>query len=182
MGTWQTKSSKIVYDNPWIFVREDQVIFPNGKEGMYGVVESKSDAVFVIPIDSEDNVYLIQLEHYTTRELVLQCVAGRTDGEPPVVAAKRELPEEAGLEAKEITPLSQVRIASGMTTFGATICLARGLTPNQEHIDEDEAVQTIAKFPVATIKQMILQGDIDNTESISSLLLAFLYLESQHTT
>lgn len=179
MGSWQTKSSKIVYENPWLKVREDQIVRPNGQDGLYGVVESKSDAVFVVPIDDEGNVYIVQQEHYTTRELAWQCVAGRTDGEPPEVAAKRELLEEAGLEASEITVLSRARTASGVTTFKTAICLARHLTPNNNHIDEEEDITAIRKFPIADIKQMIFDGEIANTESIAALLLAFAYLDKQ---
>lgn len=179
MGSWQTKSSKVVYENPWLLVREDQIIRPNGQNGMYGVVESKSDAVFVVPIDSEGNVYIVQQEHYTTRELAWQCVAGRTDGEPPEIAAKRELLEEAGLDADEITVLSRARTAAGMTTFKTTICLARQLTANANFIDEEEDINAIQKFPIATIKEMIFKGEIANTESIAALLLAFAYLDRQ---
>jgi 8-oxo-dGTP pyrophosphatase MutT (NUDIX family) len=179
MGTWTTKSSKVVYENPWLLVREDQVIHPNGQDGMYGVVESKSDAVFVVPIDSDGNVSIIQQEHYTTRELAWQCVAGRTDGERPEVAAKRELLEESGLEAGEITVLSAAHTASGMTTFRTTICLARQLTPNRNFIDEGEGIVKINAFPIHTIKEMIVKGEIANTESIAALLLAFTYLEKE---
>jgi len=179
MGTWQTKDSKIVYENPWLKVREDRIIRPSGQDGLYGVVESKSDAVFVVPVDDEGNVYIVQQEHYTTRELAWQCVAGRTDGEPPEVAARRELLEEAGLEAGQITVLSKARTAAGMTTFKTSICLARSLAPNNNHIDEEEDIAAIRKFSIATIKQMIFDGEIANTESIAALLLAFAYLDRQ---
>lgn len=179
MGSWQTKSSKIVYENPWLKVREDQIIRPNGQDGLYGVVESKSDAVFAVPVDDEGNVYIVQQEHYTTRELAWQCVAGRTDSEPPEVAAKRELLEEAGLDAGEIITLSRARTAAGMTTFKTSICLARQLTPNADHIDEEEDIAAIRKFPISTIKNMIFSGEIANTESIAALLLAFAYLDRQ---
>lgn len=179
MGSWKTQSSKVVYENPWLFVHEDQVTFPNGKAGIYGVIESKSDAVFVVPIDEDGNVYIIQQEHYTTRELVWQCVAGRTDGEAPEVAAKRELQEEAGLDANEIILLSKSSTASGMTTFHTSICLARELTANRDNIDEDEDINAVKKFPISAIKAMILDGTIANTETIAALLLAFTYTEEE---
>lgn len=179
MGTWQTKSSTVVYENPWLFVREDQIVRPSGQDGTYGVVESKSDAVFVVPVDDEGNAYIIQQEHYTTRELAWQCVAGRTDGEQPEVAARRELLEEAGLDAEEIIILSKARTATGITTFRTTLCLARGLSSNQQHLDEEEDIKTIRKFPISTIQEMILTGKIANTESIAALLLAFNYLKRE---
>src|SRR5919199_5976451 len=108
MSIWQTKSSKVVYENPWMIVKEDQIIMPNGKNGMYGYVGSTSNAVFVIPIDDDGNTYIVQQEHYPSRRIAWQFVGGRKDSEPPSVAAKRELFEETGIQADEITVLGQV--------------------------------------------------------------------------
>jgi len=66
-----------------------------------------------------------------------------------------------------------------MTTFKTTICLARQLTRNTDHIDEEEDIASIRKFPIASIKKMIFDGEIANTESIAALLLAFAYLDTQ---
>ena len=42
---WTTLSRRLVYENPWIRVREDQVLRPDGQPGIYGVVEFKNRAV-----------------------------------------------------------------------------------------------------------------------------------------
>ena len=180
MSSWQTKSSKIVYENPWLTVREDQVIQPNGKDGIYGVVDSKSDSVFVVPIDENGDTYIVRQEHYTTRELAWQCVAGRTDGEPVEVAAKRELLEEASLQADDIIVLTRGRTASGMTTFKSTICVARELTQDASQFDTDEIAQ-IKKVSFSEVKEMIFRGEITTTESIAAFLMAIAYLEKEKT-
>jgi hypothetical protein len=46
---WKTLSSRSVYENPWIQIREDQVINPSGGNGIYGVVHMKNKAIGVIP-------------------------------------------------------------------------------------------------------------------------------------
>jgi len=180
VSSWQTKTSKIVYENPWIFVREDEIVMPDGKDGLYGVVESKSEGVFVVPLDEDNNTYIVQQEHYTTRELAWQCVAGRTDGEPTEVAAKRELLEEAGLRASSITILTHGRTASGVATFRSNICIARGLESDMSQFDKDE-IANIRKIPLITVKKMILAGEITATESIAAFLLAIAYLEKEKT-
>ncbi|MDN5275160.1 MAG: mismatch repair protein MutT [Candidatus Saccharibacteria bacterium] len=177
-STWQTKSSKIVYENPWIFVREDKTITPDGKDGLYGVVESKNESVFVIPIDDKNNTYIVQQEHYTTRELTWQCVAGRTDGEPIEIAAKRELLEEAGLRASSIMILSRARTAAGISTFRSNICLARELETDMSVFDKNE-ITKIKKVSLDVVRDMILAGEITATESIASFLLAIAYLEKE---
>ena len=176
MSSWQTKSSRIVYENPWIFVKEDEVVMPNGKDGMYGVVSSKSDAVFVIPVDSQGNTYLVQQEHYTAQELAWQVVAGRVDeGETEEAAAKRELLEEAGLETQKVTLLSKARTAMGITTFRSIVILAEDLSENRSALDTDE-IQAIKKLPLDSALAMIRTGEVTSTESVAALFLAKDYL------
>lgn len=179
LSSWQTKSSKTVYENPWMIVREDQVVTPSGKDGIQGVVESKSAGVYVVPIDNEGYTYIVRQEHYTTREMAWQCVAGRTDGEPAEVAAKRELLEEAGLRANSITVLLPgARTASGMTTFESAVCLARDLTPDTTYFDADE-ISEVKRISLADVKEMIMRQEITNTESIAALFLAITYLDKE---
>lgn len=178
MAEWQTKTSRVAYENPWIIVHEDEVVTPDGKDGLYGVVSSKSDAVFVVPVDVDGYTYIVQQKPYTTRELAWGCVAGRTDGEPVEIAAKRELLEEAGIRAAKIAILSEARTSTGITTFRSTICLAENLTPDMTAFDSAE-IETVKKLPLTEAIDMITTGEIANTESIAALFLAREYLEKQ---
>ena len=53
--TWQTLSSRVAYRNPWITVREDDVLAPDGSPAVYGVVELR-DSVFVVALTDDDQV------------------------------------------------------------------------------------------------------------------------------
>ena len=61
---WKTISQSVVYENPWIKVQEDQVIRPDGLDGIYGVVNFKNKAVGVLPIDEEGFTYLVGQYRY----------------------------------------------------------------------------------------------------------------------
>lgn len=180
MSDWQTKASKIVYDNPWLTVYEDQVVMPSGREGIYGYVESKSDSVYIVPVDDHGNTYIIKQEHYTTKQSSWQCAAGRINGDTIETAAKRELLEETGLQANTITILSNVRIAVGMTCFRGVLCLARHLTKVTNELDPDEGI-VVKKLPLTEVKDMIFAGEIINTESIAAFLMALTYLSEKST-
>lgn len=67
MASWQTKSSKIVYENPYIVVHEDQVVKPDGTDGIYGYMDSKSHSITVVPVDDEGNTWIVQQERYTLK-------------------------------------------------------------------------------------------------------------------
>jgi enoyl-CoA hydratase/carnithine racemase len=59
---WSTLGSRVVYENPWIRVREDAVERPDGTPGVYGVVEVRSPAVFVVAVTADDAVLLVTLD------------------------------------------------------------------------------------------------------------------------
>lgn len=58
---WQRLSSREIYENSWIKVREDQVIRPDGMPGIYGLVQFKNHAIGVVPVTDEVGaVYLAE--------------------------------------------------------------------------------------------------------------------------
>ena len=65
---WKTLSSKIIYDNAWIQVRHEEVINPSGGNGIYGVVSFKNIAIGIIPLDEDENTWLIGQFRYTLGE------------------------------------------------------------------------------------------------------------------
>jgi len=66
---WTVTSSRTAYENPWIRVVEDEVIRPDGEPGLYGVVEVKRRAVFVVAMTDADEVALVTLDrHHGTRQ------------------------------------------------------------------------------------------------------------------
>ena len=179
MSSWQTKSSKIVYENPWMIVHEDQVVMPNGKDGLYGYVESKSDGVAIVPIDDDGYTYLIQLQRYTKSEPSWETPAGRTDGESYEEAGKRELLEETGLESSSIKLLSEVHMSSGMTTFKIGICVATGIKKISDNLDQADGIITTKKVTLQEARTMILSGEITSGSTITAILMTISYLEER---
>ncbi len=99
-GPWTIKASEEKYKNPWIRVQEDKVIRPDGKDGIFGIVEMVS-GISVLPLDEEGFVYLTDEFHYGLQQNSIEVVSGAIDNdEKPIEAAKRELKEELGIEAE----------------------------------------------------------------------------------
>ncbi len=98
---WTTLATRLVYENPWIRVREDRVTRPDGKPGIYGVVEFKNNAVGVLPVDEKGDVWLVGQYRYPLRTYSWEIPeGGGPAGEPPVTTAERELREETGLRSQ----------------------------------------------------------------------------------
>ena len=94
------KASKKVYENPYFSVFEDDVIYADGSEGKYFVLDDPEGFVKVIPFDGEKYI-LVRQFRYTTGSIAWAFPAGSIDaGESPEAAAKRELEEEADIMAQ----------------------------------------------------------------------------------
>lgn len=172
---WHTRASRTVYENRWIRVREDDVTGPHG-EGIYGVVEMQQPAVFVIALDDDQRVCLIELERYTTGRS-LEVPAGGTDGEDPLVAARRELFEETGVEASEWLPLGRMNALNGIAAAPEHVFLARGLTIRDASPSQlDEGIDAVRWVPFGDVVRLIAEGAITDGESIAALAFAGIAL------
>src|SRR5438034_9471119 len=121
---WKTVSTKPIYQNRWLSLREDLVELPNGRTTIYGVV-SCGECVGVLPFLDRDTVLLVRQYRY---------VAGRTTWEMPTggahagasveEAAQRELAEEIGYRARRLTHVSTDRKSTRLNSSHTVISYA----------------------------------------------------------
>lgn len=167
---WKRLSSKTVYQNAWITVREDQVIRPDGLEGIYGVVMTRL-ATGVIAMTPEQEVYLVGQYRYTTEEYSWEIVEGGAEpGETALAAAQRELLEETGLTAAHWTPLGgELHLTNCHSDERGHLFLATGLTEGIASPEGTEELQ-VKKVPLADALAMVDDGTIRDAISIMALL------------
>ena len=167
---WKTTDSKQVYENPWISVREDQVINPNGNPGIYGVVSFKNLAIGIIPIDDSNNTWLVGQYRYALESYSWEIpMGGGPIGISPLKSAQRELREETGLSANKWTELLRIHTSNCVTDeFGITY-LAQGLSQGETDFDDTEDLK-IRKLPLKEAIEMVMNGEITDSMSMAALL------------
>jgi 8-oxo-dGTP pyrophosphatase MutT (NUDIX family) len=165
---WQTVSSKQVYDNPWITLREDQVIRPDGEPGLYGVVHYKNIAVGVLPIE-DDHTYLVGQYRYPLERYSWEIPEGGCpEGEEPLRAAQRELREETGLEAKRWQMLGEAYLSNSVADEYAVWFLATGLVPGERRPEGTEKL-SVRRLPLREALAMALNGEITDALSLVAI-------------
>ncbi|WP_027855879.1 NUDIX domain-containing protein [Marinobacterium jannaschii] len=167
---WKTLSSKAIYDNPWISVREDQVINPAGGEGIYGVVSFKTRSVTVIPVDDAGNTWLVGQTRYALNEYSWELPMGGSPlGEDLEACARRELKEETGLVAGRLQLLMKMHTSNSVTNEEGYVYLAQQLS-QQETEHEDTEDITVRKLPLREAIDMAMSGDITDAQCVAALL------------
>jgi 8-oxo-dGTP pyrophosphatase MutT (NUDIX family) len=174
-----TLSSREVYRNHWMRVREDQILRSNGEKGVYGVVE-KHDAAIILPID-QGRVWLVEQFRYTIQERGLELPQGGWEMEigNPEELARGELREETGLEAARLTCLGMLWIAYGFTRQKQHVFLATGLTATGKTPDAEEHDLMVRSVTVAEFEQMMLDGVIRDGCTLSAWGLYLLWKARQ---
>jgi hypothetical protein len=173
---WKKLSSKIIYKNQWLLLREDTVIRPDGSKGKYSVLE-KPPVNFIIALDKTGSIFFIKEYRYPVKKNILQLPAGTTEkNETSLASAKKELFEETGITAKNWKKLGKFFIGPGHESVQANVFLATKLNLsqlNKPSKTSDELIFKALKFSTAKVKQLISSGKIECGITLAALNLLF---------
>lgn len=167
---WQKIDSTVVYDNPWIQVRHENVIIPNGKKGIYGVAHFKNKAAVVLPVDEENNTWLVGQYRYTLEEYTWEIpMGGGALASDSLEAAKRELKEETGMEAERYTYIGKIHTSNSVTDEFGLMYLAEGLSFGESEPDDTE-ILSLRKVHLSEAVRMVMDSEITDSLSVAAIL------------
>jgi ADP-ribose pyrophosphatase len=174
-----TLSSREVYRNPWMRVREDEILRSNGQKGIYGVVE-KDDAAIILPMD-RGRVWLVEQFRYTIQERAIELPQGGWEMEidSPEELARGELREEMGLKAGKMTELGALWIAYGFLRQKHHVFLATELTEVEKEPDPEEHDLAVHCVAVEEFERMMLDGTIRDNCTLAAWGLYLLWKAKQ---
>ena len=156
--TERTVESKTLFDGVIVTLKVDKAQLPDGKVATREVVEHPG-GVAILALDEENNVTLL-----------LELPAGKLDpGEDHRPAALRELSEETGLEAGELTYLGCLLASPGFCTERLHMYLARDLRKKESHPDEDEFLNVIT-MPFQQLLEQVMDGTVEDAKTVATVL------------
>jgi 8-oxo-dGTP pyrophosphatase MutT (NUDIX family) len=171
----RTRSSREVYRNPWIRVREDVIEHDDGSPGLYGVVE-RAHFGLVVPRD-RDGFWLVEQYRHPLGRRSWEFPQGTWPAGgtgTPEALARAELAEETGLRAADLRHLGHLDLAPGLMTQEFDVWLATDLTPGPTAREATEADMRSALVPEAEFRAMVLDGRFTDGPSLAAYSLLLL--------
>jgi 8-oxo-dGTP pyrophosphatase MutT (NUDIX family) len=168
---WRTTGSRIAYENPWVRVREDRVIRPDGNPGIYGVIEIRP-SVGIVAMNEREEIVIVGQWRYSVKRYSWEIPRGGSHSSEPdmLTAAKRELAEEAGLLAAHWERLGALDNCNGVADDVQTLYLATGLSPTARMLDPEEEI-VVEWRPFEEAVGMALDGRITEVCSVAAILM-----------
>jgi len=165
-GPWTRRTRRVAYENAWITIWHDEVIRPDGKPGIYGVVHFANLAVGVLALDDAGRVLLVGQHRYALDRYSWEIPEGGVPaGESALDGARRELREETGVEAERWIELCRSHPSNSVSDEEAVLYLATGLSHGPADPDGTESL-AVRWVPFDEVLAMTLDGRITDAMTV----------------
>lgn len=160
-----------IYKGVVLEVEQRELLLDNGRHFTLDFV-GHPGAAAAVALDEAGRVLLVRQQRHAVGEDLLELPAGlREEGEDPLLCAKRELEEEAGVVAEHWTPLGEVFTSPGCFSERIFLFAARGLRKTQQNLDADEQIEVV-ELPLAEAVARALDGTLLDAKTVVGLLRA----------
>ena len=164
----EATGSTVVYKNRWMSLREDAIVRSDGRAGLYSVVEKPDFAV--IAAVSEGEIYLVEQYRYPVQRRFWELPQGSWEEQTvdPLVLARAELREETGLTAGSMLHAGRLYLGYGYSTQAYDVFLATQLSQGEAQLDAEEVGLVAKSFKLATVEEMIRNGEIMDATTVAA--------------
>ena len=168
---WRTLSSREIYRNKWLSLREDQVALPDGRQNIYGVVTC-GECVGVLPFLDPHTVLLVKQYRYVAKRVTWEMPTGGVhEGETIQIAAQRELGEEIGYRADDLRWVCTYHTSKSVMDETAHLFIGENLVQLELDPDETEFIE-VRPFPFQRVLDMVVSGEILDSMTVIAVFYA----------
>ncbi len=173
---WKTNKSEWIYDTPWIGVQRHEVTNPAGNPGIYSTIHFKNKAIGVIPLDENNNTWIVGQFRYPLGKYSWEIPEGGGNPKIPYVeSAARELLEETGIIAQHYELLLSMDLSNSVSDEEALVYVARGLSFTDAEPEETEILQ-VKKVSFDELFRMVMAGEIRDAITVAAVMKLKLLL------
>ena len=163
-----------IYTGRFLNLDVDTVRFPDGSEGELEIIRHPGAAAVVplasAPTGADPVVLMLRQYRYAAGGPLWEIPAGRLDaGEAPEACARRELREEAGVEAGRLERMMTIWTTPGFTDESIHLYWATDLQPVAHSREPDEFIEVVPR-PLSTVLAGIRDGEIRDGKTVSAIL------------
>lgn len=163
----KTVKKNYIYEGKILTLRNDDAELPDGRPCKREIIEHSGGAC-VLYVEN-DKVLLVKQYRYAYGESIYEIPAGKLEkGEEPILAAARELEEEAGIKAEKLQLLYVMYPTPGYTNEKIYIYQAIGGEKVKAHLDDGEFLD-VEYIPTEEVKRMMQEGEIKDGKTLIAL-------------
>ncbi len=171
MKSFKILNSETLIDEPYCHIEKQQVVLPNG-DIINWFIRHSGPAVVIIPQLKSGEIYLQKTYKHGCGKVIVEFPAGLVDtGEKPLISAIRELREETGLIAEEMTFLGQCAADATGSNMTYYFFFAKNCEKvSKQKLDDAEQIESFLVKDLASAQKELLYGKYKTTASSLSAL------------
>ena len=170
---WASRSCEVAFDNPWLALTLHDATAPTGAPARYAAVRYKNLAIGILPLFEDGSLVLVGQHRFPLMDYSWELPEGGAPlDEDPLDGARRELREEAGLEAADWREILAFQLSNSVTDERGHVYLATGLSAADCEPDPTEDLQ-LARVPFREALDLALRGEIKDMITLAALLRAY---------
>jgi 8-oxo-dGTP pyrophosphatase MutT (NUDIX family) len=170
---WRSRDAVVLFENPWMKLTRHAVVAPTGLESNYVVMRPKNISVGVLPLHDDGTVTLVGQQRFALMNYSWEMPEGGAPfSENPFEGVKRELAEEAGLQASHWREAYRAEMANSITDERAIAWLAWGLSPASAELDPTEVIRVV-RVPFGDLLREIGRGSVRDMFTLATALRAY---------